>query len=387
LIGETGLEDGGVESLAERLGIGARHLRRLFLKHLGATPIAVAHTRRLHFAKKLIDETTLSMTHVAQASGFGCVRRFNAAIQNTYHRTPTQIRKLSPRSEMLEENEYIFKLRFRPPYQWESMLQFLQVRATPGVEAVEHGRYRRAIALGNLQGYFEVSGSEEPDTLSVRIQFPDPRSLFLIVERIRRMFDINADWEPISKRLRTDPALRSAVCAKPGRRLPGCWDGFELTTRAIIGQQVTVKGATSLTGRLVQKFGHSLSTPNGLTHLFPQPEVLADAAISAIGLPSRRAETIRHLARAVCSHEINFDAITDNEAFLSRLSELPGIGSWTAQYVAMRALGEPDAFPATDIGLLRAMQMSSPRALEARAEKWRPWRSYAALYLWNSATK
>jgi AraC family transcriptional regulator of adaptative response / DNA-3-methyladenine glycosylase II len=346
----------------------------------------VAHTRRLHFAKKLIDETTLSMSHVAQASGFGSVRRFNAAIHHTYRRTPTQIRRLSRKTAMLEENEYVFNLRFRPPYQWESMLQFLALRATPGVEAVEHGNYRRSIVLNNLEGYFEVSLSDEPDTLNVRIQFPDPRSLFLIVERIRRMFDINADWEPIAYQLRIDPALRSAVCTKPGRRLPGCWDGFELTTRAIIGQQVTVKGATSLTGRLVRKFGRPLSAPNGLTHLFPEPEVLAEAEIGGIGLPSRRAETIRHLARGVCSGEINFDAITDSEAFLSRLSILPGIGSWTTQYVAMRALGEPDAFPASDIGLLRAMHTNSPQALEARAEKWRPWRSYAALYLWNAGT-
>ncbi len=385
LIGESGLDDGGVELLAERLGIGARHLRRLFLKHLGASPIAVAHTRRLHFAKKLIDETTLSMTHIAQSSGFGCVRRFNAAIRLTYHRTPTQIRKLSPRTTLLAENEYVFKLRFRPPYQWESMLHFLHQRATPGVEAVEHGCYRRSIALNNLQGYFEVSLSDEPDTLNVRIQFADPRSLFLIVERIRRMFDINADWEPIAKRLRSDAALRNAVCAKPGRRLPGSWDGFELTTRAILGQQVTVKGATSLTGRLVRKFGRPLATPNGLTHLFPQPEVLADADLASIGLPARRTETIQHLARAVCAGELNFDAVMDTEAFLSQLSGLPGIGPWTSQYVAMRALGEPDAFPAGDIGLLRALHVSSSRVLETHAERWRPWRSYAALYLWNSA--
>ena len=384
LIGETGLEDGGVESLAERLGIGARHLRRLFLKHLGASPIAVAHTRRLHFAKKLIDETTLSMAHVAQASGFGCVRRFNAAIRSTYHRTPTHIRKLSPRTAMLAENEYVFRLRFRPPYQWESMLHFMQLRATPGVEAVEYGRYRRSIALNRLEGYFEVSLSEDPNTLDVRIQFGDPCSLFLIVERIRRMFDLNADWEPIAKRLCTDPALRNAVCAKPGLRLPGCWDGFELTTRAILGQQVTVKGATRLTGRLVEKFGRPLAAPNGLTHLFPQPEVLADAKLTAIGLPARRAETIQRLARAVCNREFNFDGVMETDTFLRRLSAIPGIGPWTTQYVAMRAFGEPDAFPTGDVGLLRALRMTSSPALEARAEKWRPWRSYAAIYLWNS---
>jgi AraC family transcriptional regulator of adaptative response / DNA-3-methyladenine glycosylase II len=384
LIGESGLEDGGVESLAERLGIGARHLRRLFLKHLGASPSAVAHNRRLHFAKKLIDETTLSMAHVAQAAGFGCVRRFNAAIRDTYHRTPTQIRRLVRQSNSLSENEYVFKLGFRPPYQWESMLDFLAARATPGVEAVERGSYRRSIFLNNLQGYFDVSLGHEPGTLSVRIQFAGPRSLFLIIERIRRMFDVNADWEPIAKRLRIDPALRSAVCSEPGLRLPGCWDGFELATRAILGQQITVKGATHLAGRLVRSFGRPLSGPNGLTHLFPQPQVLADSKLASIGLPASRAETIQRLACAVCSGEINFNAVADSDALLGRLAELPGIGPWTTEYVAMRALGEPDAFPTGDIGLLRALHMNRPRALEARAEKWRPWRAYAALYLWHS---
>ena len=385
LIGEkSGLEDGGVELLAERLGIGARHLRRLFVRHLGASPSAVAHTRRLHFAKKLIDETTLSMSHVAQASGFGCVRRFNAAIRATYHRTPTQVRRLARQTATLPENEYVFKLRFRPPYQWESMLSFLAMRATHGVEAVERGSYRRSIFLNHLQGYFEVSLGEEPDTLNVRLQFADPRSLFLIMERIRRMFDVNADWDPIADRLRTDPTLRREVCARPGLRLPGCWDGFELATRAILGQQVTTKGATSLAGRLVRTFGPPLSAPNGLTHLFPRPEVLADANLADIGLPASRVEAIQGLARAVCSGKINFDAVTDSDAFLNHLAQLPGIGQWTTQYVAMRALGEPDAFPAGDIGLLRASRLNSPRALEVRAETWRPWRAYAALYLWNS---
>ena len=388
LIGESGLEDGGVESLAERLGIGARHLRRLFLRHLGASPSAVAHTRRLHFAKKLIDETTLSMSHVAQASGFGCVRRFNAAIRNTYHRTPTQIRRRARQTPTLPENEYVLKLRYRPPYQWESMLAFLAMRATPGVEAVEHGSYRRSIFFNKLQGYFEVSRGDETDTLNVRIQFPEPRSLFLIIERIRRMFDVNADWEPIASRLRKDPALRSALCAKPGLRLPGCWDGFELTTRAILGQQVTVKGATALAGRLVRSFGRPMSADSGLTHLFPQPDVLADAKLTRLGLTRQRADTVQRLARAVCGGEINFDTVTDNDdVLLSRLREMPGIGPWTTQYVAMCALGEPDAFPAGDIGLLRALHISSPSALETRSEKWRPWRAYAALYLWTGNCK
>jgi len=179
------------------------------------------------------------------------------------------------------------------------------------------------------------------------------------------MFDVNADWEPIARRLRADPLLRSRLFAKPGLHLPGCWDGFELATRVILGQRVTVKGATQLAGRLVRSFGRQLSAPHGLTHLFPEPRVLADAKLASIGLPASRAEAIQHLARAVSSHEIDFNTVTDSYALLSRLGELPGIGNWTTQYVAMRALGEPDAFPAGDIGLLRALRISSPRALHS----------------------
>jgi AraC family transcriptional regulator, regulatory protein of adaptative response / DNA-3-methyladenine glycosylase II len=387
LIGESGLDDGGVEELAERLGVGARHLRRLFLKHLGASPIAVAHTRRLHFAKKLLDETTLPMSHVAQASGFGCVRRFNAAILATYRRTPTQIRRLTRQKSKPPENHYEFQLRFRPPYDWDGMLSFMAPRATPGVEIVEGDSYRRSIALGKGEGYFEVSPADQPETLNVRIQFPDPRALFLIIERIRRMFDLNADWQTIATRLQIDPALRRQLQAKPGLRVPGCWDGFELTVRAILGQQVTVKGATTLAGRLVRAFGRPLTAPNGLTHAFPCPEALADANLKSVGLTASRAETIRLLSRSICKGEINFDAVIDSEQFMRHLCEIPGIGNWTAQYVAMRALGEPDAFPVGDLGLLRALHLTSPRELEARAERWRPWRAYATLYLWNSHQK
>src|SRR6266567_5757067 len=254
LIAESGLEDGGVEGLAERLGVGARHLRRLFVKHLGATPSTVAQTRRLQFAKKLIDETALPMSQIAIASGFGCVRRFNATLFKTYRRTPTQIRRLARVADGQPENQYLFRLRFRPPYNWNGMLSFLAPRATPGVEVVELGSYRRSISLNGNHGCVEVSLDGENDALTVRVQFGDPRSLFLITERIRAMFDLNADWADIVQSLRTDPVLARRVDAEPGLRVPGCWNGFELATRAILGQQVSVKGATTLAGRMVRTF-------------------------------------------------------------------------------------------------------------------------------------
>ncbi|HZV86959.1 MAG TPA: AlkA N-terminal domain-containing protein [Candidatus Binatus sp.] len=383
LIGESGLEDGGMETLAERLGIGTRHLRRLFLKHLGATPSAVARTRRLHFAKKLIDETSLPMSHIAIASGFGCVRRFNAAIRTTYKRTPTHIRRIALKRERLPEDQYLFRLGFRPPFDWAGTLGFLAPRAIPGVELVEGECYRRTILLNGQEGYFEASLDKSGLALSVRIQFGDSRTLFVIIERIRRMFDLSADWQTIAARLRKDPALARRIEASPGLRVPGCWDGFELGVRAILGQQVTVKGATTLAGRLARAFGRPTSAASGLTHYFPRPEVLAEAKLTSIGLPGARAETIRAFARAVRDRKINFEGIVETEDFLKRLCEIPGIGTWTAQYVAMRALGEPDALPSGDLGLVRALGLRGARELEMRSQVWRPWRGYAAMYLWN----
>jgi AraC family transcriptional regulator of adaptative response / DNA-3-methyladenine glycosylase II len=385
LLLESGLDDRGVEHLADRLGVGSRHLRRLFLRHLGAPPIAVAHTRRLHFAKKLIDETSLSMTHVALAAGFGCVRRFNAAIRKTYNRTPTQIRRLAHQKSIPSENQYVFNLRFRPPYHWTSMLAFLAARATPGVEAVENGCYRRTISLNGCDGHLEVSLAQEHDALSLRVQIADANLLYLITERVRSMFDLNADWAAIAQGLGTDPELASCIRKTPGLRIPGCWDGFELTTRAILGQQITVKGATTLAGRIAKSFGRRISDGQNLSHIFPTPEVLADAKLTSVGLTGKRAETIRALARAACEKRISFDRVANPDTFLTQLGEIPGIGPWTSQYVAMRALGEPDAFPTADIGLLRALGLKSSRDLEKRAEAWRPWRSYACMYLWNSA--
>ena len=387
LIAEGGLEDGGVESLADRLGVGSRHLRRLFVQHLGATPSAVAQTRRLHFAKKLIDETSLPMSEIALASGFGCVRRFNAAIRKVYRRTPTQIRRLSHLAGVQAENQYLFRLRYRPPYHWEGMLRFLEPRATPGVEWVENGEYVRSITWNGNHGSIAVSHDPEHHALVARVQFGDPRSLFFIVERIRAMFDLNADWSAIAPSLRVDPTLAHRVDAAPGLRVPGCWSGFELAVRAILGQQITVKGATGLAGELVRRFGQPFAVSERVTHLFPTPQALARGDIGALGMPKARAETIRNLARAVCDGRINFDGIVAADDFLASLRSISGIGKWTADYVAMRALGEPDAFPSGDLGLVRALGVDSSSELERRSQTWRPWRAYATMYLWSDSAE
>jgi AraC family transcriptional regulator, regulatory protein of adaptative response / DNA-3-methyladenine glycosylase II len=386
LISESALEDGGMDALAARLGMGARHLRRLFMQHLGASPVTVAQTRRLHFAKRLLDESNLPMQQVAIASGFGSVRRFNACFLKTYRRSPGRLRRLRSQPAT-RENEYRFLLRFRPPFAWNSLLEFLAPRATPGVEVVEHGAYRRTFSLHGKVGWLEAALAPSADAIDLRIYYPQPRFLFQIVERARSMFDLAADPNQYVRQFKRDPLLRGRVSANPGLRVPGFWDGFELAVRAILGQQVSVSGATTLAGRLVREFGTPLASVPGLSHVFPIAERLVDADLSRIGLPRARAHSIRSLARAVSAGEISFSGVVNVEDFTERFCQLPGIGAWTAQYVAMRALGEPDAFPGGDLGLLRAAGIDNARKLEARAEAWRPWRAYAAMYLWQTTSE
>ena len=384
LISESGVDESGVEGLAERVGVGARHLRRLFVQHLGATPTAVGQTRRLHFAKRLIDQTTLPMGEVAVASGFGSVRRFNVAIRKVYHRTPTEIRRLARRTKVQPEDRYSFRLPYRPPYDWQRLLTFLSARAAPGVEVVAGGTYRRSISVQTTTGYFEISPDQAKDSLRVRLHFPDPRSLFFITERLRAMFDLNADWDDIVQNLRTDRDLRRFVDTCPGLRVPGCWDPFELAVCAILGQQVSSAGATAVVARIVRTFGQPFTGAHGLTHVFPAPEILADANLSNLGLSAGNAATIKALSRAVCDGQIRFEGILDVDDFVIQLTRFKGIGKSTAQYIAMRALNEPDAFPAGDRGLQHALGLKTSRELEARAESWRPWRAYAAMYLSRS---
>jgi AraC family transcriptional regulator, regulatory protein of adaptative response / DNA-3-methyladenine glycosylase II len=385
LISESGLEDGGVEHLAERLGISSRHLRRLFLRHLGATPKAVAQTRRLHFAKKLIDETKLPMTQLAIASGFGSVRRFNATIRKVYRRTPSQIRRLARQTGVRAENEYLFQLNFRPPYNWKRILEFLRAHAIPGVEAAESGTYARSISLNGIHGHFAVSLVEENEALNVLVQFGDPRSLFFIIERIRAMFDLNADWATIARTLRADPSLAPLVDAEPGLRVPGCWSGFELGTRTILGQGVSLEEGTGLAAQIARIFGQPFSAANYVfTRLFPTPEILVDGDLHGAGLPGEKAEAVRTFARAVRDGRVNFGGIVDTGDFVSRLRDIACIEESTAQYVVMHALGEPDAFPASDPALRQLTGTRTPEELEHRSQAWRPWRAYAAMLLWQS---
>jgi AraC family transcriptional regulator, regulatory protein of adaptative response / DNA-3-methyladenine glycosylase II len=386
LIAEGSLDEKGIEGLAGRLGVSSRHLHRLFVMHLGASPSVVAHTRRLHFAKQLISDTQLPMFRVAQAAGFGSVRRFNDSIRGIYGRTPSQLRRVRPAASRPRPDEYVFRLPYRPPYDWESLLDFLAHRAIPGVEEVSSAAYRRTFTLGERHGTLEVRHDPQARALEARIRFAEPLSLLPIVARLRAMFDLAADTSVIARHFGHDPLMRPLVRRYRGLRVPGAWDGFELAVRAILGQQVSVAAASTVAGRLARRFGCrlSISDPGGLTLLFPTARALGGTVLA--GLPRVRAQAIGALARAVASGRVAMSSM--EEDLPAELARIRGIGPWTAQYVAMRALREPDAFPVNDLVLLRAAGNGRPLTaaeLEERAEPWRPWRAYAALYLWRGS--
>ncbi len=377
------------EALAERMGVGSRQLRRLFTRHLGTTPQAVARTRRTHFARRLIDDTELPMSEVALASGFGSIRQFNQAIRASFGRTPSALRReTASRREGSAEGEITIKLAYRPPLDWDALLGFQGPRAIPGVEHADGDSYRRAIELDGVVGMLEVRPDPEAAQLLLHVRIRETARLGQVVEGVRRIFDLRANPLQIATDLAQDPELARLVEERPGIRIPGAWDPFELAIRAVLGQQVTVKGATTLAGRVVRSFGKPIGECGlaPLTHLFPSPEVLAEADVSSIGIPRARAETIRRLSSDVAAGKLTLNGVGLTEDAAQALHEIPGIGDWTVQYIAMRALGEPDAFPASDLGLRSALPgpRLSTTALARRSERWRPWRAYAAMWLWSS---
>ncbi len=391
LIGEGALDRGGVDDLAGRLGVGERHLRRLFLDHVGASPKSVAQTRRLLFAKQMIGESDLPLTEIALASGFRSIRRFNDAFLKIYRRPPRDLRRQLRKHPTAagERNSITLKLFYRPPYDWPSIIEFLRVRAIPGVEEATQQGYRRSVSLGGRPGVIEVRPSPEKNFLSATFGLPDLSHLQAAIEFTRRLFDLDCDSAAIDAQLATDPVLAGLVRARPGLRVPGAWDPFEISVRAILGQQVSVVAAATFARRLVERFGAPIrcGPDETLRYLFPEPETLAAADLRVIGLTARRAETVGRLARAFMDGRIDLVAADGLAAAAEMLCAIPGIGPWTAQYIAMRALGDPDAFPVGDIALLRAINRRgedlNARALARRAEDWRPWRAYAAMHLWN----
>jgi len=395
LIDEGAMDGETVDHLAGQLGVGERHLRRLFRQHLGASPIAVAQTRRILFAKKLIMETLMPMTEIAHAAGFGSIRRFNAVFQALYKRPPGALRRTrrDAHRDVSTISDIVLPMSYAAPYNWPGMISFLKTRAIPGIEWVDRqNRYHRSIALDGYQGTVCVAFDENKRCLRATIRFPRVSGLAFIISRLRRVFDLTADPVAIDTHLATDPRLASLIAARPGLRVPGAWDGFELGIRAILGQQISVGAATTLAGKLVSLYGEPLDASlktEGLSHVFPSPKRLAAADLRSPGMPATRARALSALSEAVLESPDMFSASQAPDVILERLKALPGIGDWTSQYILMRALCEPDAFPAADIGLMRAMatkngQRPTPVTLLRRAEIWRPWRAYATLHLWAS---
>lgn len=387
LIAEGALDEGSVDDLAARLGVGSRQLRRLFMEHLGAPPIAIARARRVHFARSLLDDTDLSVTDIAFASGFGSIRQFNDAMQATFQAPPTALRRRKARGRR-EAGTLSVKLSYRPPIDFESLLYFLGGRAIRGVEVVADGRYARLVEVDGVPGTIELIPRPDADHVELRMRLPRHDSLIEIVERARRIFDLNADPQSIADSLRQDEMLGSMVASRPGMRVPGAWEPFEVAVRAILGQQISVAAANALAGRLVETFGKPVEGIEvlGLTHLFPDPGTLAGADLRSVGMNRTQAMAIAALSEGLVAGTFDLDAAHGLDDAVETLCALPGVGPWTAHYICMRALGEPDAFPASDLGLRKAAGGTEPmpaQELEVIAQRWRPWRSYAALHLWT----
>ncbi len=380
------LNERGVDDLAARLGVSARHLRRATEARLGVSPVELAQTRRLALAKQLLHDSRLGLAELAHASGFASVRRFNAAFRARFDRAPSELRR-----EQTATTGPALRLRldFREPHDWPRLLAFLRARAIPGVEHIDEHGYHRVLHIAGHTGLVHVHRDTRPGALLAHLSPTLSPVLMPLVARLRRVFDLDARPDAIARDLGRDPLLAPLLRARPGLRVPGSFDDFEIAVRAVLGQQVSVRAATTLAGRLVARFGVPLDpltiTPT-LTHRFPTATELArhgPADLAAIGLPATRAATLHALAIAFSSGPMR-EPPDDPETFASVLRTIPGIGDWSAQYLVLRGLHHPDAFPAGDLVLRKALGGLSPRAIEARAQPWRPWRAHAALHLWTA---
>jgi AraC family transcriptional regulator of adaptative response / DNA-3-methyladenine glycosylase II len=377
-----------IGDIAAELGLSERQLRRLFMREYGLPPIAFAQTQRLLFAKRLLQETALPITDVAFSAGFGSVRRFNTLFRDRYGAAPSDLRsaRVSPMTETIS-----LRLAYRPPFAWQQLLDFLGRRAIAGVEAVSGNAYCRSVEIDGERGWLKVEPMAGRDCLLVTLPPSLTRVLMNVLARLRHLFDLDANPLVIAEQLASDPRLAPLIARNPGLRVPGAWDGFELAVRAVLGQQVSVRGASTLAARLAREFGEPASTPHeAISYFAPGAKALAAATpekIAAIGMPLKRAATLHALARAVAAGEIRLHAGADAAATIGKLKTISGIGDWTAQYIVMRALRWPDAFPAGDLGLRKALGAAGPMA-EAEVlragEMWRPWRAYAAVHLWSA---
>jgi AraC family transcriptional regulator of adaptative response / DNA-3-methyladenine glycosylase II len=387
LIADGVVDRSGVPGLAARLGYSVRQLQRMLVSELGAGPIAIARAQRAQTARVLIETTTLTMTEIAFASGFSSVRQFNDTVLSVFATAPTQLRRKARESSAggdAAAGALVLRLPFRHPLCPDNLFGHLAATAVPGVEEVRGDTYRRTLRLPNGPGIVELTPAAEH--VSCRMTLSDLRDLTTAISRCRWLLDLDADPVAIDELLCRDPELAAVVAGSAGRRVPRCVDGAELAVRAVLGQQVSTAAARTHAARIVAQCGEPVSDPHGgLTHLFPEPEMLEEMQLA---MPAARRRTIAALVEALRCERLSLDPGCNRAETLAVLSELPGFGPWTTQVIAMRALGDPDAFPVTDLGVRRAAESlglpPSPVALTARAERWRPWRAYAVQYLWSA---
>jgi AraC family transcriptional regulator, regulatory protein of adaptative response / DNA-3-methyladenine glycosylase II len=388
LIADGVVDRCGVPGLAAELGYSVRQLERLLVVEVGAGPIALARAQRAQTARLLAETTTLSMAEVAFAAGFSSVRQFNDTIRAVFASSPTALRAgAGARRARIDAGPGPLDLRlsFRRPLSPENLFGHLAATAVPGVEEVRDGAYRRTLRLAHGPGVVELRPT--PDHVRCRVALADLRDLTSAIARCRRLLDLDADPEAFDEVLGADPALGPLVAKAPGRRVPRCVDGAELAVRAVVGQQVSTAAARTLAGRMVAARGEPVTdTGGGLTRLFPPPDALHDVELSG---PAGRRRTLAALVEALCSGRLALGPGCDRARALAAMAEVPGLGPWTTQVIAMRALGDPDGFPVGDLGVRRAAGAlglpTTPAALRARSERWRPWRAYAVQYLWSTA--
>ncbi len=395
------IEDGVANDIdlarvAERVGVTDRHLRRIFAEEFGVSPVQYAQTHRLLLAKRLLTDTALPVADIAFASGFSSVRRMNALFAERYRFSPTRLRKEGRESEAAEELDCLtFVLPYRPPYDWQRVLSFFEMRAVPGVETIVDGIYRRVIRVDGaksgiaMAGWLEVNHLPKRHALQLRFTAALAQATQSVLSRTKQVFDVAADPQEISA------ALGALAEGAHGLRLPGAFDGFELALRAILGQQVTVKAARTLATRFVDAFGEVVATPfANLTRTFPTPARVAQLTrddIGRLGIVGQRAEAMIAIAQAVTSGKLILSSGVEPSQAIDALRQIKGIGPWTAHYIAMRALAWPDAWPPQDVALLNAMNLPNTakgqREADVIAEAWRPWRSYAVLHTWRKLEK
>lgn len=388
LIAEGVIDSMGVAGVADKLGISVRHLSRLLVAEVGVGPLALARTRRAQTARLLIDQTDLSLTTIAFAAGFASLRQFNETMQAVFGCPPSELRRRGQKGEA-GTGVLTLRLTTRPPYDGAYLLNFLGQRTTAGTEEVSNGSYRRTVRFARSAGIIELTPQPDNKSVILRLQLDNLEDLPLIVQRCREFFDLDADPEAIATVLGNDLYLQPLILARPGLRIPGATDGFEQGVRAILGQQISVQGARTLAGRIVAAVGEPIATPTAtLTHYFPTPQQLAVATLDGLGITGGRIKAIHALAAAVVAGEIQLTPSADREQVSERLLALPGIGPWTVAYIRLRALGDPNAFLPTDLGIRRAMERlqiaADAASITARAETWRPWGGYALIHLWAS---